>query len=144
VDIDPLPRTIPQVCVIPFRREGDRIEVCLITSINKQRWIFPKGIIEPGQSREEAALNEALEEAGLHGQIVGDAIGDYEDAKWGAKLRVSVLVMEVTGCEDKWLEAGVRERCWVSPERASELLAKPNLRQFIDIAVQRVLKKQNL
>ena len=144
VDIDTSPRPIPQVCVVPFRRIGNRIEVCLITSLNKQRWIFPKGIIEPGQSCEEAALNEALEEAGLSGQIVGEPLGAYDDAKWGAVLRVTALMMEVTGCEDEWLEADVRERRWVSPEDASELLSKPILREFVDTVVRRILKTQNL
>ena len=140
MDIDTSPRPIPQVCVIPFRREGDRIEICLITSLNKQRWIFPKGIIDPAQSCEEAALNEALEEAGLHGQVLGEPLGAYEDTKWGAMLRVTALMMEVTGCEDKWLEADVRERRWVSPEHASELLSKSILREFVDTAVRRILK----
>ena len=89
-------------------------------------------------------MNEALEEAGLHGQVVGEPLGAYEDTKWGAMLRVTVLMMEVTGCDDKWLEADVRERRWVSPEHASELLSKPILRQFVDTAVRRILKTQNL
>ena len=75
---------------------------------------------------------------------MGEPLGAYEDTKWGAMLRVTALMMEVTACEDEWLEAEVRERRWVSPEQALELLAKPMLRQFIDIAVARILKKQNL
>jgi 8-oxo-dGTP pyrophosphatase MutT (NUDIX family) len=141
VDIDTSPRQSPQVCVIPFRRQGDRVEVCLITSLDKRRWIFPKGIVEPGQSSEEAALNEALEEAGLHGQVVGEPLGAYDDTKWGVVLRVTVLMMEVTGCDDTWLEADARERRWVSPDQASELLSKPVLRQFVVAALKSIVGK---
>jgi len=54
-------RRIAQACVIPFRRDGDEIVFCLITSLKKKRWIFPKGIIDPGETPEETALKEALE-----------------------------------------------------------------------------------
>ena len=128
-----------QACVVPFRSKRDQLEICLITSLKKQRWILPKGIIEAGESCEEAALKEALEEAGLRGHIVGDALGSYEDHKWGCLLQVTVLLMEVTQCDDQWFESDVRQRCWVSPERAMELLSKPILRQLVDIAVKRIL-----
>ena len=82
----PQPETIHQVCVIPFRRQDDQLQFCLITSLKKQRWIFPKGIIDPGETYRESALKEALEEAGLRGQIVGEPLGHFFDAKWGARL----------------------------------------------------------
>jgi 8-oxo-dGTP pyrophosphatase MutT (NUDIX family) len=136
-----LPDPIPQVCVIPFRRTVDQIEICLITSLNKQRWIFPKGIVEPGEACEDAALQEALEEAGLHGQVVGEPLGVYDDFKWGSPLRVMVLVMEVTDCDDTWLEADVRQRRWVGPEQAAELLSKPVLRDFLKAAMERIVAR---
>ena len=76
-------KPIAQACVVPYRRRDERIEFCLITSLKKKRWIFPKGIVDPGETVEEAALKEAFEEAGLHGRILGDPIGKYEDSKWG-------------------------------------------------------------
>jgi 8-oxo-dGTP pyrophosphatase MutT (NUDIX family) len=87
-------------------------------------------------------LNEAWEEAGLRGHIVGEPLGTYEDAKWGAVLQVTALMMKVTECEGRWLEADVRERRWVNPEQASELLSKSILRRFIDTAVRRILEAE--
>ena len=114
-------RRIAQACVIPFRRHGDDTTFCLITSLKKKRWIFPKGIIDPGETLEESALKEALEEAGLHGQIVGEPLGTYNDAKWGTKLHVAVVLMEVTVRDEQWPEADVRRRCWVAAEEAPRL-----------------------
>jgi 8-oxo-dGTP pyrophosphatase MutT (NUDIX family) len=128
-----------QVCTVPFRWKGQQPEVCLITSLKNGRWIFPKGIIDPGESNRESALKEALEEAGLHGEIVGEPLGNYEDFKWGRKLRVTVLLMEVTQCDDNWLEDDVRERCWLSPENASAMLSKRVLRSFVKKALSRIV-----
>jgi hypothetical protein len=57
-------------------------------------------------------------------------------------LQVTALMMKVTECEDRWLEADVRERRWVNPEQASELLSKSILRRFIDTAVRRILEAE--
>ncbi len=129
---------IPQVCVVPFRRNGEEIEVCLITSLKKRRWILPKGIIDPGETRDETALKEALEEAGLRGQIVGEPLGVYEDFKWGRQLEVTVLLMEVTECARAWLESELRDRCWVESDRAVQLIAKPELRRFVQVAANKL------
>ena len=129
------PQPIEQACVVPFRRQGERVEICLITSLEKGLWILPKGIIDPGETREETALKEALEEAGLHGRIVGEPLGKYEDFKWGTVLHVTVLLMEVTQCDDQWPEGDVRQRQWVTAEETASLLAKKELRPIVAEAV---------
>lgn len=116
---------------------GDQLQVCLITSLKKRRWILPKGIIDPGESCHETALKEALEEAGLRGHIVGEPLGVYKDFKWGRPLQVSVLMMQVTACDQDWVEADVRDRCWVSPLRAARMISKPALCRFVNIAAKR-------
>lgn len=135
-DSESSPEPILQACVVPYRRQGERIEICLITSLKKGRWILPKGIIDPGETREESALKEALEEAGLHGRIVGEPLGTYEDFKWGSKLHITVLLMEVTRSDDQWYEADVRQRRWVDAAEAEELLARPDQRPFVAVALR--------
>jgi phosphohistidine phosphatase len=132
------PEPIQQACVVPYRRQGERIEICLITSLKKGHWILPKGIIDPGETLVETALKEALEEAGLDGRIVGEPLGAYEDFKWGTVLQVTVLLMEVTRADDEWLEADVRERSWVDATEAAEMLAKAELRPFVAAAMDRI------
>lgn len=92
--------------------------------MKRKRWTFPKGIIDPGETYLETALKEADEEAGLHGMIVGDPIGEYEYEKWDSQLVVTVVIMEVTHSADTWEEAALRERRWVSFEQAVELLSQ--------------------
>lgn len=133
-----LRQLIAQACAAPYRRRGRRLEFCLITSINKGRWGFPKGTIDPGETFLETALKEAYEEAGLRGEIAGDPLGHYEYAKWGCALRVTVVVMRVTEVLDEWLEAGLRKREWCSSEEALARLANADQRRLLELAIQRL------
>lgn len=85
-----------QAAAIPFRRDGERLSFCLVTTSGGGKWTFPKGIIEPGATVRETALKEAFEEAGLHGTLVGDPIGSFEQTKWGDTFSVEVYLMDVT------------------------------------------------
>jgi 8-oxo-dGTP pyrophosphatase MutT (NUDIX family) len=49
---------------------GDKV---LVLRNLKGVWVFPKGHVELGESHEQAALREVLEESGLHALIVGKA-----------------------------------------------------------------------
>lgn len=129
---------ISQACAVPFRAHHGALEFCLITSLNKGRWVFPKGTIDPGETYLETALKEAYEEAGLRGEVVDEPLGQYDYAKWGASLRVTVVLMRVTEIHDRWLEAGLRQRAWCSAEEAQRRVAKADQRRFLEIAIERL------
>jgi 8-oxo-dGTP pyrophosphatase MutT (NUDIX family) len=129
---------ILQACAIPFRRQGGRFEFCLITSLRKGRWGFPKGIIDPGETHVETALKEADEEAGLRGQILGDSLGEYACSKWYNTLQVTAFLMEVSEAHDKWLEARVRKRRWVSAAEARQLVHNPDQVRLLEEAIARL------
>ena len=63
-------RHFQQASVVPFRIRDGVTEVLLITSRKRKDWILPKGIVEPGQTPQEAAAMEALEEAGVAQPVV--------------------------------------------------------------------------
>lgn len=114
-----------QAAVIPFRANGKKLEICLIRKKgSKRKWGIPKGFIARGDTAKEAALKEAVEEAGLRGRIFGDQIGRYEYHKWGTTLEVTVYLMEVKREEDEWDESDFRERHWTSLRAATTLLAR--------------------
>jgi 8-oxo-dGTP pyrophosphatase MutT (NUDIX family) len=50
---------------VVVRRRGAGHEVCLVS--DGRYWGFPKGLIEPGESPEQAAVREISEETGIPG-----------------------------------------------------------------------------
>src|SRR5207247_418978 len=52
----------PQAAAIPFRRVDGQLAICLIRKLTLP-WGIPKGRVEPGETPEQTALREALEEA---------------------------------------------------------------------------------
>lgn len=132
------PNPIRQASAIPYRRSGQQLQFCLITSISGARWGFPKGIIDSGETPAETALKEAHEEAGLRGRITGEPLGCYEYRKWGTTLSVTVVLMEVAQSDRQWEEADVRERRWVTRDEAHKLLSRPELHELLDAAVERL------
>jgi 8-oxo-dGTP pyrophosphatase MutT (NUDIX family) len=112
-----------QAAVIPVRRIGRSLQVCLIRRKTSPAWGIPKGLVDPGDTHEEAALNEAWEEAGISGRLLGASIGLYKYRKWGSKLTVAVYVMEVLDQERTWEESSFRERKWTSFDEAASLLS---------------------
>jgi 8-oxo-dGTP pyrophosphatase MutT (NUDIX family) len=111
-----------QAAAVPFRRSGASASLCLITAATSQHWGIPKGTIERGSSAEETALQEAWEEAGLRGRIVGGSLGTYQYQKGGVLLTVAVYLMEVDTAEDHWDEQDIRRRRWVPTADAARIL----------------------
>ena len=93
---------------------------------------FRRGSSSPGDSREEAALKEAWEEAGIRGQLVGEAIGTYEYAKFGTRLTVAVYVMRVVEELAEWPEMRLRHRKWVPLGEVASVLARHPVRSLLD------------
>ena len=108
--------------MIPFRRSGDSVSLCLITAASSQSWGIPKGTIECGDSPEDTALQEAWEEAGLRGRILGDSLGSSEYQKGGVLLTVAVYLMEVEIEAERWEEEELRRRRWIPARDAPRVL----------------------
>ena len=63
--MQPAANYIRQAAAIPVRAEA----ICLVTSTSGKRWVIPKGIIDPGMTAPQTALQETWEEAGLVGEL---------------------------------------------------------------------------
>jgi 8-oxo-dGTP pyrophosphatase MutT (NUDIX family) len=124
-------RIFPQSGVIPFRGSLKQLEILLITSRNNKRWIIPKGLIEPGLSPEDSTLQEAYEEAGIRGQIVGALLGEYQYRKWGGVCNVSVFAMKVTEILESWPESSIRSRQWYKLEDSLAKIREKELKNLI-------------
>jgi 8-oxo-dGTP pyrophosphatase MutT (NUDIX family) len=55
---------------VAFRKQDGRIDVALISVGADNRWQLPKGLVDKGESTEDAAIREVREEAGIDTEIV--------------------------------------------------------------------------
>jgi phosphohistidine phosphatase SixA/8-oxo-dGTP pyrophosphatase MutT (NUDIX family) len=120
-----------QSAALPFRWRGEELEVLLITTRGGKRWIVPKGIVEPGLSPQASAANEALEEAGVRGDIADAALGSYRRSKWGGTCEVDVHPLRVSDELQDWEESGFRQRRWLPVPDALRHVEEPGLRSVI-------------
>lgn len=117
--------------VIPYRVVDGEVEILLITSRRKGRWIIPKGVIEPGSSASESACKEAYEEAGIKGRASHLPLGEYRYRKWGGVCVVQVFLLEVETILETWPEKSVRRRQWMTISEAAQSVAEPELQRII-------------
>jgi 8-oxo-dGTP pyrophosphatase MutT (NUDIX family) len=55
---------------VAFRKQDGQVEVALISVGADNRWQLPKGLVDKGESTEDAAIREVREEAGIDTEIV--------------------------------------------------------------------------
>ena len=67
---------LTQYGVLPYRVDGEGgLEILLITSKERRRWVIPKGNPIPFFLNYESAAREAFEEAGVEGRVATVPVG---------------------------------------------------------------------
>jgi hypothetical protein len=101
--------------VIPYRKTKDGIEVLLITSMKKKKWVIPKGFIEFNLSPYESAKKEA----GILGSNETIELGYFSNQRSIGVCHVKVYAMEVIEMLDEYPEKVLRKRKWFNTKDAS-------------------------
>ena len=128
-----------------FKKNENSIQIILISVRNGQSWGLPKGIVNKGETTEEAALREVSEETGLTGRII-DKLGDisywYYIKEENIKCRKTVyfyLMEYVSGdTADHDFEVDAAE--WFSLETALEKVSFKGDRTMIEKAIEKLHK----
>jgi 8-oxo-dGTP pyrophosphatase MutT (NUDIX family) len=125
-----------QVAALPIRRAADgTLLVLLVTTLQTQRWIIPKGWPWPGEHDYTAAAEEAREEAGVLGRARAESIGSYTYEKrrssGSVPVRVSVYLLDVHEELATWPESEQRQRAWFTLEDAAAIVQEPELRALL-------------
>lgn len=132
---------IEQAGAIPFRRGPSGWEFLVITS-RKGNWIFPKGVVGKEETPAEAARKECAEEAGVRGDIVGEAVGSYPDRRRKHPCLVRMFLLRYEG-EADWEEEDFRERLWCGFAEAAERLRKEPVRELLTRALERLEQERD-
>ena len=122
---------------VVWRRGGHGLEVVLVHRPAYDDWSFPKGKLLDGESDEEAALREVLEETGLTCRL-GAPLGDrsYRDRKGRPKV-VRYWAMEAgSGVFEPTDE--IDRVAWLTLDRASWRLTYEHDRMLLDALVSSI------
>ncbi|WP_426574073.1 NUDIX hydrolase [Aquihabitans sp. McL0605] len=124
----------PQVLAaggLVWRRTDGQLEVLLVHRPRYDDWSFPKGKCDPGESFEQTAEREVLEETGLQ-VAFGPELDEvrYRDHKGRSKL-VRYWAMTVTGGMFEPNDE-VDEVRWLPADEAAALVSYGHDRQLLD------------
>lgn len=129
--------TQTQMAALPLRRSGNGDwRILMITSRDTGRWVLPKGWPMKGKNLHQAAEQEALEEAGVIGQISKKPMGVYRYLKRienGADIPCEVVLypMRVTKLLRRWPERDERKRKWFSAKGAAKRVVEKDLKDLL-------------
>jgi 8-oxo-dGTP pyrophosphatase MutT (NUDIX family) len=134
------PPLIRKSAVIPYRFKNDLLQFLLITPKakdgvppKKNQWMIPKGAIKANIRPSESARIEALEEAGVLGELHPRIKGLYRyQPKSGVAQEIHTYFMKVTYTMKDWEEKNQRRRMWVAFENIREYLNEPGLIEIIE------------
>lgn len=115
-------------------------KVLLTKHSQNKHWSFPKGLIDPGQTSEQAAIREVKEEGGVEAEII-DKIGynKYVYTLNGEKIFKVVVyfLMKYLSGDPKDHDWEVEEAGWFNPDEALKTLSfsrdKELLRKALDL-----------
>jgi 8-oxo-dGTP diphosphatase len=124
---------------VAHRTNGGAIEIALIKTSSEGRWQLPKGIIDPGETPEIAALREVREEAGIDCEILEkldvidywfvDRFGDepIRTHKYVHFFNMRYITGDIADHDDE-----VFESRWVEIETAVTMLAFSTEKEIVE------------
>ena len=132
--------TISQVSAggVAYRKAGDAIEIALIRTTEDGRWQLPKGMIDPGETPQQAALREVREEAGINCKLL-DPIeiieywfyGNYDGTRKRYHKKVHFYLMRFLDGDVADHDHEVVEARWVGIEAAEKMLAFKSEKELV-------------
>lgn len=132
---------------VAYRHTENEIEIAIIQMLPELRWQLPKGIIDPGETPEIAALREVREEAGIECEMIAPIekieywfSADREGVWTRIHKFVHFFLMEYRSGNVADHDHEVAEARWVTPETAFSMLAFESERSVVRVGLDMVVK----
>lgn len=136
--------TVEQISAggVAFRNDGSELEVAIVSVNPSRRWQLPKGIVDAGETPEDAALREVREEAGIETDLIApiETIEYwYVGERRGERVRFHKLVhfylLEYLAGDVGNHDWEIAEARWVTPQDAIEMLAFKTEKSVVEKAL---------
>lgn len=140
----PLP-TFEQISAggVVFRRSGFETEIAIVHVVPEMRWQLPKGIIDKGETIEDAALREVREESGIVAELLApiETIEYWFTADRNGQRRryhkfVHFFLMRYVSGDTADHDDEVDEARWVTVEDALAMLEFKSERDVVSKAAE--------
>ncbi len=120
---------------IVFRKINDEYRYLIIKNKRSAHWSFPKGHVEIGETDEQTAMREVLEESGLHIEIIPGfmATSDYL-IQGRVEKQVNIYAARTTDINTKIQESEIEDYSWLTFESAIKRLKFENDRKILSDA----------
>ena len=124
---------------VVYRKTGSKIEFLIVQHSGHHRWVLPKGWIEKGEKKEETAVREVKEEAGVEAEIkdyLGECTIFYTDPQKEKVRKTShFFLMEYkSGDSEKDHGWEVENTQWLVAKEAIKILDYPGEKKMIEKA----------
>ena len=122
---------IREIGALPYRMRNAQLEIVLITTRRRKRWIFPKGQSEKRLTSRKVAELEAFEEAGVVGRIEKGNNREFTIRRGTQKVKITVFALKFDQILDQWPEANERQRVVIRCDDALKMIKGKSLRKCV-------------
>ncbi|QNO16025.1 NUDIX domain-containing protein [Alkalicella caledoniensis] len=127
---------------VVFRREDKKVKILLLKHINGGHWGLPKGHVEEGETEQETAVREILEETGLKVCALYDEFRyemEYSPVE-GIMKKVVYFVAEVQESQFNHQVEEVEQCIWVNGDEALGQVTYDNTKKLLSKALDFIEK----
>jgi len=124
---------------VVYRKVNKSIEFLIVQHSGHHRWVLPKGWIDPGETKEQTAIREVKEEAGVEAEI-RDQLGEItvfytnQEKEKVRKTSYFFLMEYKSGNPEKDHGWEVENTTWLSPQEAIKKLDYPGEKKMVEKA----------
>jgi len=128
---------------IGLRKSKRKIEFLIAQHSGHHRWVLPKGWIDPGETRQQTAIREVKEEAGVEvelGEYLGETTIFYTDPKKEKVHKTSHFFLMKYKSGDPAKDHGweIEDTAWLSAKEAIRKLDYPGEKKMVEKAVKTI------
>ena len=126
---------------VVYRMINGELRYLLIKNKRSANWGFPKGHIEPGETQEETAMREVLEETGVHIHIHPGFVSRSEYTIQGkVEKSVAIFVAGTTDTQTVIQQEEIEDYIWLNYQKAWKILKFQNDRTILEKANNFLIK----